>query len=70
VADLDWDATGFHPDPRGVVRHGFERRDLVDQFLQVGFRGVETATVSGDTRPLPDGGEKRFTTFLIWGKRP
>ncbi|MDF1556217.1 MAG: class I SAM-dependent methyltransferase [Deferrisomatales bacterium] len=70
VADLDWDASGYHKDDSGVVHPGFERHNLADQFSRAGFSGVKATTVSEEVRSVPDGDEKRFTTFLIWGTRP
>lgn len=69
IADLDPDEGLFHSDNTGVFHFGFEREKLKSEFEKAGFSGVKDVTAAEVTKPLPDGGEKRFSLFLISGKK-
>ena len=69
IADLDPDEGLFHSDNTGVFHFGFEREKLKSEFEKAGFSCVKDVTAAEVTKPLPDGGERRFSLFLISGKK-
>lgn len=67
IADLDEENGQFHPDPRGVEHHGFNRKALQPLFEQAGFRSLQFRDACTILKPLPDGQIKSFSVFLMTG---
>lgn len=69
ISDLDSDGGLFHTDKTGVFHSGFDRTELRDLFAQAGFANVGDTTAAEVTRPGADGQMRRFTIFLMTGRR-
>jgi predicted methyltransferase len=69
IADLDPDEGLFHSDNTGVFHYGFERENLKAEFEKAGFSNVKDITAAEVTKSVPDGGERKFSLFLISGKK-
>lgn len=69
IADLDPDDGLFHSDNTGVFHYGFERGKLKAEFERAGFIDVKDTTAAEVPKPLPGGGERNFSLFLIYGKK-
>ena len=62
LADLDCEDGSFHSDNSGVFHFGFNREELKEIALEVGFRDITFATVSTIKKPHCD-----FDIFLMSG---
>jgi len=69
VADLDLDGGKFHQVNDGVYHNGFNRDVLKKEFENTGFSDVNVQTALEITKPLINGNTKKFTIFLMWGKK-
>ncbi|HOP30093.1 MAG TPA: class I SAM-dependent methyltransferase [Spirochaetota bacterium] len=69
VADLDPDDGLFHSDNTGVYHYGFEREKLKVEFTGAGFSNVKDVTAAEVIKPVPGGGERSFSLFLITGTK-
>jgi ubiquinone/menaquinone biosynthesis C-methylase UbiE len=64
IADLDKENGSFHGS--GFTGHnGFNRLEMKNWCLSVGFTDVEFKTVTSITRELPDGSRKAFPVFFM-----
>lgn len=69
IADLDPDGGQFHADNTGIYHMGFERAALRHQFEEAGFADVRDKTAAEITRPAANGEMRRFTVFLMSGRK-
>jgi len=69
VADLDLDDGQFHANKEGVFHSGFDRPALRAAFVEAGFKDVRDGAAAEVMRPNPDGVIRRFTVFLIVGRK-
>jgi ubiquinone/menaquinone biosynthesis C-methylase UbiE len=69
IADLDSDDGQFHEDATGVFHSGFDRQALRAMFEAAGFEEVRDTTAAAMDKPTSDGGVRRFTVFLMTGRR-
>lgn len=64
IADLDKENGSFHGS--GFTGHnGFNRLEMKNWCLSVGFTDVEFKTITSITRELPDGSRKVFPVFFM-----
>ena len=68
IADLEWDASGYHSDETGVVHMGFVPDDLAARFRQVGLSNVQIAPSFSEARSMEGDKVKTFNTFLVCGR--
>jgi 2-polyprenyl-3-methyl-5-hydroxy-6-metoxy-1,4-benzoquinol methylase len=69
LSDLDPDGGLFHSDNQGVFHFGFDRADLRGAFAAAGFEDVRDTTAAEVTRPTRTGELRRFSIFLITGRK-
>jgi ubiquinone/menaquinone biosynthesis C-methylase UbiE len=69
LADLDPDDGQFHSDNQGVFHFGFDRADLRQAFAAAGFEDVRDTTAAEVTKPTRTGELRRFTIFLMTGRK-
>jgi ubiquinone/menaquinone biosynthesis C-methylase UbiE len=69
LADLDPDDGQFHSDNQGVFHFGFDRVDLRGAFAAAGFEDVRDTTAAEVTKPTRTGELRRFTIFLMTGRK-
>jgi 2-polyprenyl-3-methyl-5-hydroxy-6-metoxy-1,4-benzoquinol methylase len=69
LADLDPDGGLFHADNTGVFHAGFERTALRAAFVEAGFEDVADTTAAEVVRPDAQGEMRRFSVFLMTGRR-
>jgi predicted methyltransferase len=69
IADLDLDDGLFHEDPTGVFHSGFDREELRGVLEQAGFCEVHDVLAAETTKPVAGGEERRFTIFLMSGRK-
>ncbi len=69
IADLDPDDGLFHDDNQGIFHFGFERTSLRQAFVAAGFEDVQDTTAAEVTKPTRLGELRRFTVFLMTGRR-
>lgn len=69
LADLDLDGGNFHSDNHGVFHHGFNRKALKEAFEKAGFGEVRDWNAAEALRKGPDGRERKFTVFLMVGRK-
>lgn len=69
IADLDPDGGQFHADHTGVFHMGFERSALRRAFEEAGFANVQDGTAAEMSRPAANGEMRRFTVFLMSGRK-
>jgi len=69
IADLDLDEGQFHSDNEGVFHDGFDRALLRQAFTEAGFDDVRDITAAEVTKPLPGGGTRKFSVFLMTGRK-
>lgn len=65
IADLDLDAGEFHDNKKGVFHHGFDRAQLRQMVKDAQFRDIRFRIAARITKPVPAGGEKEFSIFLL-----
>jgi ubiquinone/menaquinone biosynthesis C-methylase UbiE len=69
LADLDLDDGQFHSDNQGVFHFGFDRPALRGVFAAAGFEDVRDTTAAEVTKPTREGQLRRFTIFLMTGRK-
>jgi 2-polyprenyl-3-methyl-5-hydroxy-6-metoxy-1,4-benzoquinol methylase len=69
LTDLDLDGGLFHDDNTGVFHFGFDRQDLRKAFLQAGFTDIRDTTATEIAKPGKSGEMRKFTVFLMTGRR-
>jgi ubiquinone/menaquinone biosynthesis C-methylase UbiE len=69
IADLDPDNGEFHDNKEGVFHAGFERNRLRDLLSAAGFADVRDKTAAEVVKPDTSGKMKKFTVFLVTGRR-
>ncbi len=69
IADLDFDDGQFHENNDGVFHSGFNREKLTGLIRDAGFRNIRCRTVARLSKPVPGGGSREFTIFLMTGCR-
>lgn len=70
VADLDPDDGQFHQgNNEGVFHFGFDRAALRKVFMEAGFHDVRDRTAAEVVRSTSDGEMRRFTVFLMIGRK-
>jgi len=69
IADLDPDNGQFHADNEGVYHFGFDRSALRKAYEDAGFEDVRDSTAAEILKPNPCGAMRRFTVFLLTGRR-
>lgn len=70
IADLDPDDGQFHgADATGVFHPGFDRAELRKEFIHAGFDDVRNMTAAEVVKPISTGDMRRFTVFLMSGKK-
>lgn len=70
IADLDLDEGRFHDDPTGVFHSGFDRETLRLIFIKAGFFNVQDMSAAEVVKPGPEGEVRRFSVFLMTGRKP
>lgn len=70
VADLDLDGGKFHDDNTGVFHFGFDRDALRRVFTKAGFVDVRDGDAAEVVRPGGDAEIRRFTVFIMSGRKP
>lgn len=69
IADLDPDQGEFHEDNTGVFHFGFDRAVLHTAFAQAGFSRVVETTAAEVTKPTRTGALRKFSLFLMTGRK-
>ena len=69
VTDLDPENGQFHEDNTGVFHFGFDRATLRKSFIHAGFDNVQDMTATEIVKPGPNGEMRRFTVFLMSGRK-
>jgi len=69
VADLDTEDGSFHGPEVTDVHLGFDRTEIVQQTLAVGFEGAEIGTGHVMER-MVEGGRRSYPVFLLTARRP
>jgi ubiquinone/menaquinone biosynthesis C-methylase UbiE len=69
ITDLDPDEGQFHGDNDTVFHHGFDRATLRQALMEAGFDGIRVRTAAEVVRPIPDGGTRSFSVFLMIGQK-
>lgn len=69
IADLDPDDGQFHGENDTVFHHGFDRPTLRRVFTEAGFDDIEDRIAANVTKPIPDGGMRSFSVFLMIGRK-
>ena len=69
IADLDLDGGKFHDNNDGIFHFGFDREELRRYFMDAGFGDIRDRTAAEVMKPVSDGGVRRFTVFLMTGRK-
>ncbi len=69
IADLDPDDGQFHSNNEGVFHNGFPEAELRRAFTKAGLVDVRYQTAAKVPKPVPSGGERVFTIFLMTGRK-
>ena len=69
LADLDLEEGQFHADSTGVFHNGFDRTALRASFIDAGFVEVEGVTAAEIEKPARNGAMRRFSVFLMTGRK-
>lgn len=69
ITDLDQEGGLFHEDNTGVFHFGFDRKELSEAFLTLGFTDVRASTATEIVKPAKSGENRKFTVFLITGRK-
>ena len=69
IADLDPDNGQFHDDNKGIFHFGFEREELRRALTEAGFVDIRDRTASEVLKPAPGGEMRKFTIFLMTGRK-
>lgn len=67
IADLDLDGGRFHSENDGVFHSGFDREEMKQRFVQVGFHDIRVTQAAQVEKPVENGAMQLFTIFLITG---
>jgi 2-polyprenyl-3-methyl-5-hydroxy-6-metoxy-1,4-benzoquinol methylase len=70
IADLDPDDGRFHTNNEGVFHFGFDRSILSQAFTEAGFSEIRVQTAATMDKPVPGGGKRTFTVFLMTARKP
>ena len=68
-ADLDPDDGQFHGENDTVFHWGFDRAALRRIFIEAGFGDIQDRTAASVLKPIPDGGMRSFSVFLMTGRK-
>lgn len=69
LADLDLEEGQFHADNTGVFHSGFDRAVLRNSFIDAGFVDVQDMTAAEIEKPACNGETRKFSVFLITGRK-
>ncbi len=69
LTDLDLEGGLFHEDNTGVFHFGFDRLELRESLAEAGFIDIRDTTATEIIKPGKNGEERRFTVFLITGRK-
>ena len=69
IADLDPDDGQFHENNDGIFHFGFERAILRRAFIKAGFDDIRDRTAAEVIKPIPNGGKRVFTIFIMTGRK-
>lgn len=69
IADLDPEGGLFHSNNAGVYHFGFDREELRRAMVDAGFENIADATAAEVAKPAADGRMRRFTVFLMSGRK-
>ncbi len=69
IADLDPDDGLFHGAAADVRHNGFERASLRRRFAEAGFADIDDVSAAEVVKPDSEGELRRFTIFLMTGRR-
>jgi ubiquinone/menaquinone biosynthesis C-methylase UbiE len=69
IADLDPDDGLFHDSNEGVFHFGFDRPMMSGAFMKAGFSDIRSRTAAEIIKPVPSGGTRSFTVFLVAGRK-
>jgi ubiquinone/menaquinone biosynthesis C-methylase UbiE len=69
LADLDSDEGQFHQDNTGVFHFGFDRKALRSSLVEAGFFDIADTTAAEIEKPASDGTTRRFSVFLMTGRK-
>lgn len=69
IADLDLDDGQFHGSDDDVFHFGFDRSKLRGMLINSGFDEVRDTTAAEITKPDREGNMRRFTVFLLTGRK-
>ena len=69
IADLDCDEGKFHESNEGIFHFGFDRCAMMKHFEKAGFEKVRNRTAAIVAKPVPEGGSRTFTVFLMTGRK-
>jgi SAM-dependent methyltransferase len=69
IADLDPDEGMFHDNNDGIFHFGFDRAALRGTFIEAGFEDIRVRTAAEILKPVPAGGTRLFTVFLMTGRK-
>ncbi len=69
LADLDPDNGLFHEDNTGVFHFGFDREMIKSEYVSAGFTDIKDVTAVEVVKPGADGVERKFTVFMIYGRK-
>ncbi|MBN1576948.1 MAG: class I SAM-dependent methyltransferase [Chitinispirillaceae bacterium] len=69
IADIDPDGGQFHSDDTGVFHFGFDRNSLRKIFIAAGFDDITHCNVAEVEKPARNGEMRRFTIFLMIGRK-
>ncbi len=69
VADLDSEEGEFHEDATGVFHDGFAREWLREVCEKAGFTDVRDTTAAEMMKPAKNGELRRFSIFLLTGRK-
>lgn len=69
LSDLDLEGGQFHGDNTGVFHFGFDREKIGNVFKRAGFGNIRVTTGAQMTKPAASGEMRRFSVFLITGRK-
>jgi ubiquinone/menaquinone biosynthesis C-methylase UbiE len=69
IADLDPDGGQFHDNSEGVFHNGFPEAELRRAFAEAGLDDIRYRTAAKLPKPVPGGGDRVFTVFLMTGRK-
>lgn len=69
LSDLDLEGGQFHGDNTGVFHFGFERDKICNVFMEAGFDDIRITTGAEMVKPAASGEMRRFSVFLMTGRK-